>query len=145
MARSLVRPWLWQSHRLGTMSEGTAHLPFPIRVLSLSEDPQLGPLRAYVLRHAGYSVAFPNGRAETFATIERDTFDVLVIGHSIPTEHARDYAAAFRTKNLAGKVLVVAHTQFTSIKAEKTIRAIDGPEVLIAAVAELAPVPDSTG
>ena len=107
------------------------------RILSLSEDPQLGPLRASVLRHAGFHVTHPRGKTETRDCLDSGIYDLLILGHSLGVEYARDLVSRFREKNPAGKVLAVAQTDLLPIRADKVIRAIDGPEVLIAAVDEL--------
>ncbi len=52
-------------------------------------------------------------------------------------EYARSLVNKFREKNPGGKVLAVAQTDLLPIRADKVIRAIDGPEVLIAAIDEL--------
>ena len=107
------------------------------RILSLSEDPQLGPLRASVLRHAGFQVTHPRGKSEIRDCVDSGAFDLLILGHSLGVEYARDLVSRFREKNPAAKVLAVAQTDLLPIRADKVIRAIDGPEVLIAAVDEL--------
>lgn len=130
-------------------------MPFPMslapqhrdgcRILSLSEDPQLGPLRATVLRHAGFDVTHPQGKQAVHGCLEEQNFDLLILGHSIAVEHTRDYVAKFREKNPAGKVLAVAQTDLLPIRADRVVRAIDGPEVLISAIEELLVRTDTTG
>lgn len=116
------------------------------RILSLSEDPQLGPLRATVLRHAGFNVTHPQGKEAIQRSLEQEPFDLLVLGHSLAVEHTRDYVSKFREKNPRGKVLAVAQTELLPIRADRVIRAIDGPEVLIAVIQELLPgTGDPTG
>ncbi len=107
------------------------------RILSLSEDPQLGPLRASVLRHAGFQVTHPRGKSEIHECLDSGVYDMLILGHSLGVEYARALVSKFREKNPKGKVLAVAQTDLLPIRADKVIRAIDGPEVLIAAIDEL--------
>ena len=116
------------------------------RILSLSEDPQLGPLRATVLRHAGFDVTHPRGKTEIRDCVDTGGYDLLILGHSLGVEYARDLVSRFREKNPAAKVLAVAQTDLLPIRADRVIRAIDGPEVLIGAIHELVVErPDGSG
>ena len=108
-----------------------------VRILSTSADPHLGSLRAQVLRSAGYDVTYPQNAAETRRAIAEELFDLLIIGHSISTPSAKSYAEAFRERNPEGKVLVVHQMELLPVRADATVRAIDGPELLIQTVARL--------
>ncbi|MFL6439819.1 MAG: hypothetical protein ACJ71Q_19760 [Terriglobales bacterium] len=107
------------------------------RVLSLSAKPELGKLRAMVLRHAGYDVVWPPTKTEAEHVIGDQHFDVLLIGHSISGDTARDLAEAFRGRNPAGKVIAITASAYIMVRTDKTVRAIDGPEVLLEAIQEL--------
>ncbi len=107
------------------------------RILSLSADPELGKLRAMVLRQAGYEVLWPSSKAEADAVLREKNFDVLVIGHTISSASSREFAATFRARNPEGKILVIMKTSYGLVKADKTVRSIDGPEALLEAIEEL--------
>jgi DNA-binding response OmpR family regulator len=107
------------------------------RVLSLSANPELGKLRAMVLRQAGYDVLWPTSKSEAEQVIRDRGFDVLLIGHSISGHTARDLAEAFRGRNPAGKIIAITASAYTLVKTDKTVRAIDGPEVLLEAIQEV--------
>jgi DNA-binding response OmpR family regulator len=107
------------------------------RILSTSADPRLGALRADVLRSAGYEVVFPKDHADTLHAIATHPFDVLILGHSISTQSAKDYAEAFRARNADGKVLVVYQSALVAVRADAAIRSIEGPEALIAIIESL--------
>src|ERR1700741_4686977 len=107
------------------------------RILALSADPELGKLRAMVLRQVGYEGTWPASKVETVALLGRESFDVLVIGHTISGQSAREFAETFRARNPDGKVIVIMVSTYALVKADKTVRAVDGPEALLNALDEL--------
>ena len=107
------------------------------RILSLSANPDLGKLRAMVLRQAGYSVKWPANREEADKLLENEPFDVLLIGHSISGRSARHFAKAFRARNPQGKIIAVTRATNLMIKADKIVKALDGPEALLEAIEEV--------
>jgi len=107
------------------------------RILALSANPELGKLRAMVLRQAGYDVIWPANKAETEALLAKQHFDVLLIGHTISGQSAREFAETFRARNPEGKLIVIMASSYILIKADKTVRAADGPEALLEALDEL--------
>lgn len=108
-----------------------------IRILSTSAHPELGPLRAQVLRAAGYDVTFPADHAETVQALERGRFDVLILGHSIVGAPAKNFVELFRQRNPSGKVLVVYQSGLVPVRGDAAISAIEGPEVLIGTIERL--------
>jgi DNA-binding response OmpR family regulator len=116
------------------------------RVLSLSANPELGKLRVMVLRQAGYHVVWPSTKTEAEQVIGDQHFDVLLIGHTISGDTARDLAEAFRGRNPAGKVIAITASAYIMVRTDKTLRAIDGPEALLEAIQEvLESTPTSDG
>lgn len=107
------------------------------RILSLSADPELGKLRAMVLEHAGYSVLWPSSKAEADRVLREKNFEALVIGHTISGPSSREFADIFRAKNPEGKIIVIMAASYGLVKADKTVRSIDGPEALLEAIEEL--------
>lgn len=107
------------------------------RILSLSADPELGKLRAMVLRQAGYDVIWPTSKTEADALLREKHFDVLLIGHTISGPSAREFAQVYRANNLNSKIIVVTAGAFLMLKADRTIKPIDGPEALLAAIDEV--------
>ena len=106
-------------------------------ILSLSANPELGKLLAMVLRQAGYMVNWPDNKQEADKLLENESFDVLVIGHSISGQSARHFAEAFRTRNPQGKIVAITPSTYLMIKADKTVKALDGPEALLGAIEEV--------
>jgi|SRR5947209_19119895 len=115
------------------------------RVLSLSANPELGKLRAMVLRHAGYDVVWSPTRKEAEQLIRDQDFDVLLIGHSISGDTARELAEAFRGGNPKGKVIAITASAYIMVRTDKTVRAIDGPEALLEAIEEVLESPPTSG
>jgi DNA-binding NtrC family response regulator len=106
-------------------------------ILSLSANPELGQLRAMVLRQAGYMVNWPANKEEADKLLENESFDLLVIGHSISGQSARHFVEVFRTRNPQGKIVAVTDASYLMIKADKTVKALDGPEALLGAIEEV--------
>ena len=65
------------------------------RILSLAANPELGKLRAMVLRQAGYCVTWPSSRQETDRILQDESFEILLIGHTISGHSARKFAEFF--------------------------------------------------
>lgn len=61
------------------------------RILSISYDEQLLGTREALLQHAGHEVVSAEGfsRAFHFCELHNAGFDLIVLGHSIPTAHAQ--------------------------------------------------------
>jgi DNA-binding response OmpR family regulator len=107
------------------------------RILSLSGNPELGKLRAMVLRQAGYEVLWPSSKDDAERTIRDENFDVLLLGHTVSGDTARELAEAFRIKNPNGKIIAVMATNYVKVRPDRTVKAIDGPEALLEAIEEL--------
>lgn len=90
-----------------------------------------------VLRQAGYMVNWPGNKEEADKLLENESFDILVIGHSISGQSARHFAEVFRARNLRGKIVAVTDASYLMIKADKTVKALDGPEALLGAIEEV--------
>ena len=106
----------------------------PLQILSLSADPDLGKLRAMVLRKAGHEVSWPSSKTEADALLRDKKFDLLLLGHSISGPSAREFADVFRARNPGGKIIVVMAASYSLVKPDRTVRPIDGPEVLLEAI-----------
>jgi DNA-binding response OmpR family regulator len=107
------------------------------RILSLSANPELGKLRVMVLRQAGYDVVWPSDKEEAERSLRNESFDILLIGHTIPGDSARDFAQAFRARNPNGKIIAIMATTYLTVKTDNTVKAIDGPEALLEAIQEV--------
>ena len=106
-------------------------------ILSLSANPELGQLRAMVLRQAGYSVNWPANKEEADKLLENESFDVLLIGDNISGQSARHFAEAFRTRNPQGKIVAITPATYLMIKADKTVKSVYGPEALLGAIEDV--------
>jgi len=107
------------------------------RILSLSANPELAKLRAMVLRHAGYSVTWPSSKQEADQILQNESFDILLIGHTISGQSARQFAEVFRARNPHGKIVAIMAATYLMVKTDRTVKALDGPEALLAAIAEM--------
>jgi DNA-binding response OmpR family regulator len=107
------------------------------RILSLSANPELGKLRAMVLRQAGYKVIWPESNQETDKFLQEESFDILLLGHTISGQSAREFAEVFRSRNPHGKIIGITAAAYLMVKADKTVKAVDGPEALLEAIEEV--------
>jgi len=56
----------------------------PLRILSISYDPMLLKTRQHLLELQGYEVVSAEGFTEATERCQAETFDLVVMGHSIP-------------------------------------------------------------
>lgn len=90
-----------------------------------------------VLRQAGYDVNWPTSKAEADSLLREKTFDLLLIGHTISGPSAREFAELYRANNPNSKIVVVTANAFLMVKADRTIKPTDDPEVLLHTIEEL--------
>jgi DNA-binding NtrC family response regulator len=90
-----------------------------------------------VLRQAGYQVVWPSSKTEAEQVIRDQHFDVLVLGHTLSGDAARGLTEAFRTRNPHAKIIGIMASTYIMVKTDKTVRAIDGPEVLLETIQEV--------
>jgi DNA-binding response OmpR family regulator len=107
------------------------------RILSLSANPEIGKLRAMVLRQAGYYLTWPSSKQETDRILQDESFEILLIGHTISGQSARNFAETFRVRNPNRKVIAIMATSYLTVTPDKTVKAIDGPEALLEAIDEV--------
>jgi DNA-binding NtrC family response regulator len=109
----------------------------PPRVLSVCRKG--GPLftRNLVLEQAGYIVATAMGIDEALTALDRERFDVVIVGHLYSTVEKEQIA--MKARRSGSKVLCMhAEPQPPNITAATAfIHHLDGPERLISSVAVL--------
>lgn len=70
---------------------------FAFRVLSLGYDPTLMPIRTMLMKQAGYHVVEAYSCPQALAEIARDSIDLVVICHSVPTDELEPLIAEVKS------------------------------------------------
>jgi DNA-binding response OmpR family regulator len=114
-----------------------------MRILILSNDPELSLLRQHALRNAGHQTVSPTSDREiehVFDDMEHDDFDAAVLCHRIPDGRARELIRRFGRKNPRGQIVAIVHMygEWPQIEADRYVVGTDGPEALIRIMAEIA-------
>jgi len=109
----------------------------PRRVLSVSYDPVLLKTREMILEQQGYTVCSVQTVEAAMEASHSKSFDVAIIGHSIPLEDQRQIATVIRRNRAAP--FVVALKSRESEDTPFADRAVDAhkPEQMIAELARM--------
>ncbi len=106
------------------------------QILNVSYDALLLQTRSAILHSAGYAVIPANTFSQALKLLQRCAFDLVVIGHSLPTGDTCTLLAAVRA--LSTPVLLLTRgSEGSSGEADLVLPAIDGPRALLTAVGRL--------
>jgi DNA-binding response OmpR family regulator len=107
-----------------------------MKVLCLSANLELAALRLAVLAFHGDEVHVARSKKEAEQLLEANTYDASLLCHSISVKTAEQLVAIFRQRNPDRCVIFISHNpwQQSSVKANRSVCAIDGPEILVEAV-----------
>jgi DNA-binding NtrC family response regulator len=106
-------------------------------VLSVSADEGLSPIRNTVLAHAGYGVIPVASAAKAIEVLSSRHVSVLVIGHSISFAECNRLCSEAQKHNIPALILSAYEPHRTGSPFQAYINPLDGPEVLLEAVANL--------
>jgi DNA-binding response OmpR family regulator len=110
------------------------------RIFSISYDPLLLRTRELLLQQMGHSVTSAEGFVQAFGVCDREpgTFDLMILGHSIPHEDKR---AIIRRCGQTCSCPVVALTRVNEQPVPEADRSVDpgDTEAFLAVVRELLP------
>ena len=110
-------------------------MPTKKRILSISYDESLLTTRKMILEQAGFDVAAAYGFAEASTICRFDhTFDLIVMGHSIPRKDKTALLEMLRPNCKAPLLSIRRHTEPPIPEADFSVDSHDGPEALVAAV-----------
>ena len=109
---------------------------FMARILLVSYIPELLQERERVLREAGYEVTLGPSYAAACMAIDQETFDVAVLGFSVPEEERNQMARALKAYSSSTQIIMiyfasVENTELadalipTSAGAEDVLRAVN--------------------
>jgi DNA-binding response OmpR family regulator len=107
------------------------------RILLASGEESLRRTRQLILEQAGYEVVSALGVAAALRQCADSTFDLLVIGHSIPDEHKRTLVDTFRRSTTAPIVCITPSSGCPVKGVDSHIETL--PEFLVAAVHDFIP------
>lgn len=107
------------------------------RVLSACRQSDVLFIRNEILQHAGYTVAAAVSVDEALAAIDREPFDLIIVGHLYDIHEKNRIASKARRSGL--KVLCMhSEAQHPDVQAaDDFIHNLEGPERLLATVAAL--------
>jgi DNA-binding NarL/FixJ family response regulator len=105
------------------------------KVLSCSVDDDLRWLRERILVGAGCKVISSTDRREALQLLSSETFDVLLLGHSLSATSMDELCSAFRKSSLHGRIVAVAGSgEPPRGNVDEVVHGLEGPEALIKAV-----------
>ena len=103
-------------------------------ILSISYDPSLLATRELVLRQAGYQVASALQFADALRLCSQGTFDLIIIGHSIPRSEKQDLLVEIR-KVCNTPVLSLYRASHGPLEGvDYALDGLEGPEALLAVI-----------
>ena len=79
-----------------------------IQVLSCSANELLRTIREMILREAGREVVNSSSKAHALELIQRESFDVLLLGHSLSDSSLDSLCDGFRRRFPSGRVVLVS-------------------------------------
>jgi len=105
-------------------------------ILSVSYDEQLLTTRRMLLEREGYKVTSALSRAEALAKCKQGAFDLLILGHSLPTADKQELIAVFR-RSSAAPILLLRRQGEPMVAAADYNVLPDSPEDLLKTVANI--------
>jgi CheY-like chemotaxis protein len=105
-----------------------------VRVLSCTLNDQLRSTRQTILSLAGCEVINSLSMDDALERMEREHFDVLLLGHSLSGSSMDRLCEAFRARFPQGQVVMVAGSNEPTCQADRVVFGLEGPEALVKAV-----------
>ena len=107
------------------------------KVLVASNDEHLRNLRSQMLEREGCDVLATRNKQHGLALLHSDIFDLLLLDHSLSNKAKLEYAAIYRERNAAGKILSLTRTEDPPGMADWVLESPIRPDELIHAVRRL--------
>ena len=109
-----------------------------IRVLSASVDPSLNQARALLLRYHGFEVVSTESKDYAVERIQKDSFQVLIFGSTLPRDTCWELAEVFRKHNAAGKIIEIVPSPWSAPKnrPDAVVVSTEAADKLISAIRE---------
>lgn len=106
------------------------------KVLYGEGDAEALQTHAAVMQKAGYSVKTVVGRRAVEAAVRQESFDVVVLGHTLTRDDRHHLPYMAKKANSSTRVLVI-HASGKHHEVDAAIDSRDGDRVLLEALAEL--------
>ncbi len=110
-----------------------------MKILSLSNDPELSLLRKRVLEAAGHDVVALSTEKEALKEAAGSMqVDVVLICHRLPDATARKVIRLLRGSRPQAKVVYIVHLygEWPEVEADRYVVGADGPDALVRIVDE---------
>jgi|SRR5579864_6819773 len=111
----------------------------PKKILAVSYDEALLRTRKMILEREGFAVSSARDLAEAArACAGKSTFDLILLGHSIPRREKEEILSEVRRLCPSARVLSIrAHGEAQVAQVDYSVSSHDGPEALISAVKQV--------
>ena len=113
----------------------------PGAILSISYDESLMRTREWILKAEGYHVTSALGLDEAFEHCHKGSYDLAIIGHSIPKQHKLALIHEIRKYCPAPVLSILRHGEHSLPEADHVVDSAEGPDALVRAVKEILPPP----
>ncbi len=106
------------------------------RILSISYDESIMRTRHYIFENAGFDVISAYGFSDAMEQCREGTFDVVVLGHTLPPKDKTALVTLLRERCHCSVVSIRKPGQGKHPDADYSVDSGEGPETLLAAVKE---------
>ncbi len=107
----------------------------PKKVLNVSADLSLLETRRAILERGGYLVSCASNAVDVVQLCRNETFDVVVVGHSLPKRQKHAVIQAVRKYNPAARIIGLYRISAAETAgADLAIDSHDDPEILVQVV-----------
>ena len=107
------------------------------RILSLTYDPSLARTRELLLTSAGFEVSTFLDVAEAIAACKNRSFDLVVLGHSIPLAERRTLVKEVRSKCATPVLAMLRHGEPRLPEADYFFDSLENPALLLETVMKI--------
>jgi DNA-binding response OmpR family regulator len=109
----------------------------PPRILSLTYDPSLARTRELLFTGAGFQVSTYRDVAKAIAACKNDSFDLVVVGHSISLEERESLVKEVRTHCGTPVLALVRHGEARLLQADHFFDSSESPALLLETVIKI--------
>ncbi len=107
----------------------------PKKVLNVSADLSLLETRRAILERAGCLVSCASNAVDVVQLCRKETFDAVVLGHSLPKRQKHAVIQAVRKYNPAARIIgLYMISTAEAVGTDIVIDSHDGPDILIEAI-----------
>ena len=117
----------------------------PGAILSISYDDSLLRTREWILKKEGYQVTSALGLTEAFEYCHKGSYDLAIIGHSIPKQHKLALIHEIRKYCPARVLSIMRHGEQSLEEADAWVDSSEGPDALVRIIKEILPPPTAQG